>query len=32
MLTPKGANMRVTSFQRTPTMFLAMWRFVKKGK
>jgi len=31
-LIPKGANMRVTSFQRTPTMSLAMQRLVIKGE
>jgi hypothetical protein len=32
MLTPKGADMKVTSFQSTPTMFLAMRRLVIEGE
>jgi len=32
MFIPKGADMRVTSFQRTPTMSLAMQRLVIEGE
>jgi hypothetical protein len=32
MFTSKGADMKVTSFQKTPTMSLVMWRLVIKGE
>jgi hypothetical protein len=32
MFAPKGIDMRVTNFQRTPTMSLVMWRLVIKGE